>query len=368
MITINYGQNWVKTTFDTLTASDIKTYLKPGMSVSIKPNLVTPQSANNGATTHSEVVEGIILFLKDFGIQNINIIENSAVGHSTKQAFRICGYEVLQKRYDVPLIDLKNDRYVKLTHNGYDINICETALKTDFLINVPVLKAHSQTRLTCCMKNLKGCIPQDEMKRFHTLGIHKPVAVLNVLLKTGYCVVDGICGDLSFEEGGTPVEANRIIAGLNPLLVDSFCAELIGYRPDDIEYLLIGKKIGLGEYYSHETKVMELNAAFKPVNQAKSKRIADKYRSLIEEKDACSVCYAALVFALHRSSGRTTAGRKICIGQGFKGKSGDGLGIGNCTRGFKTFAGGCPPKAIDVLKYLDETGRAARDKSLAHIS
>jgi len=29
--------------------------------------------------------------------------------------------------------------------------------------------------------------------------------------------VDGICGDLSFEEGGTPVEANRVIAGQNPL-------------------------------------------------------------------------------------------------------------------------------------------------------
>ena len=352
MITINYGDDWAKTTFDTLAASDIKTYLKSGTSVSIKPNLVTPQPANNGATTHPEVVEGIIQFLKEFGIQNINIIENSAVGYSTKQAFKVCGYEALQKKYGVPLIDLKNDRCVTLGHETGNICICETALKTDFLINVPVLKAHCQTRMTCCMKNLKGCIPHDEMKRFHTVGLHKPIAALNALLKSHYCVVDGICGDLSFEEGGTPVEANRIIAGQNPLLVDSFCAGLIGYKPDDIEYLSIGKKIGIGEYCSQETKIVELNPDRKPLKQIKSSRIADRYKNLIKEDSACSVCYASLIFALHRRGGGTAQVKNICIGQGFKGKNGGGIGIGNCTCGFKAHVKGCPPKAVDILSFL----------------
>jgi len=358
MLVVNYGKDWAKTTQEALAASDIGTYLKPGLSVSIKPNLVVPQSAKNGATTHPEVVEGIILFLKDFGVRNISIIENSAVGYSTKRAFKVCGYEPLQKKHGIPLIDLQNDCGKTLSHQGYDIQICETALKTDFLINVPVLKAHCQTRMTCCMKNLKGCIPQDEMKRFHTLGLNKPIAALNALLLDKgkgpalYCVVDGICGDLTFEEGGTPVEANRIIAGQNPLLVDSFCAGLIGYRPDDIGYLSYGKKIGIGEYYSQETKVVELNPGSKPVGQVQSNRIADRYRALIKEDSACSVCYAALVFAMHRNGGTALRGRKISIGQGFKGKSGDGIGIGNCTRGFHAHVKGCPPKAVDILSFL----------------
>ena len=356
MLVVNYGKDWIKTTYETLAASDIGAYLKPGLSVSIKPNLVVPQPASNGATTHPEVVEGIIQFLKDFGVQNISIIENSAVGYSTKRAFKVCRYEPLQKKYGTPLIDLQDDRCTTLSHQGYDIRICETALKTDFLINVPVLKAHCQTRMTCCMKNLKGCIPQDEMRRFHTLGLHRPIAALNALLmgknKGLYCVVDGICGDLTFEEGGTPVEANRIIAGQNPLLVDSFCAGLIGYRPEDLGYLSYGKKIGIGEYYSQETKVVELNPDGKPIGQMQTNRIADRYKSLIKDSSACSVCYAALVFALHRSGGTALKGRKIFIGQGFKGKSGDGIGIGNCTRGFQAYVEGCPPKAVDILSFL----------------
>ena len=65
MIVVNYGTNIVKTTFETLEASDIRGYLKPGMAVSIKPNLVVSRPASDGATTHPEVVEGIILFLKN---------------------------------------------------------------------------------------------------------------------------------------------------------------------------------------------------------------------------------------------------------------------------------------------------------------
>ena len=359
MIFINYGRDWVKTTYDTLAASDIKTYLNKNFSVSLKPNLVVEKPANGGATTHPEVIEGIICYLKDYGIKEINIIENSACGHNTKQAFKICGYEPLQKKYGVQLVDLSGDRFISLkyenrgNHDDFclDYKISETALNSNFLICVPVLKAHSQTRLTCCMKNLKGCMPQSEMRRFHSLGLHKPIAGLNALLKINYCVVDGICGDLSFEEGGAPVEANRIIAGQNPLLVDSYCAELIGYNPDDIGYLSYGKKFKIGEYYSQKTKVTELNTEHKPVCLLKSGRIADKYRGLIEEDSACSVCYAALIFALHRKG--TVREKKICIGQGFKGKSGgDCLGIGNCANSFKTYVKGCPPKAVDILKIL----------------
>jgi len=351
MITINYGKDWVKTTYDTLGVSDINSYLQKSISVSLKPNLVVERPASGGATTHPEVLEGIIQYLKDYGIKDIKIIENAACGHSTKQAFRACGYEALNKKYGVALKDLKDDKFISLKHENIDFQISETALKSDFLITVPVLKAHSQTRLTCCMKNLKGCMPQSEMRRFHALGLHKPIAGLNVLLKTHYCVVDGICGDLSFEEGGTPVEANRIIAGQNPLLVDSYCAQLIGYNPDDIGYLAYGKKYGIGEYFSQKVKVTELNIEQKPKCQIKSDRIADKYRSLIDEREACSVCYAALIFALHRK-GSETRGKKICIGQGFKGKAADCLGIGNCTQNFKNHVKGCPPKAVDIFALL----------------
>ena len=352
MIYISYGSDIIKNTYDALAASDIGSYLSADFSVSVKPNLVKPRPAEEGATTHPEVIEGIIMFLRDFGVKDVSIMESASVGENTKLAYKNCGYEKLSTDYGVPLIDLKSDSCTVLRHGKYRIEICDLALKTDFLINVPVLKAHSQTSLTCCMKNLKGCIPDREKRNFHTLGIHKPVAALNALIKTGYNVIDGICGDLSFEEGGSPVPANRIIVGRNPLLLDSYCAELIGYRPDEIEYLSYGRKIGLGEYYSRETKIVELNAGNKTAVDTKSMRTAEKYRDMIDEDAACSVCYSSLIYALHRLDGKVRAPGRFHIGQGFKEKSGSGLGIGNCARGFEKCAYGCPPKAADIIDLI----------------
>jgi len=352
MIVIAYGSDITRNTYDTLAASDIGSYLDAKFEVSLKPNLVVPGPASNGAVTHPEVVDGIIRYLKDFGVKRIKIIESSWIGDSTKRAFKFCGYEDLARKYGIPLIDLKSDSCTTIKHSGYEIKVCNEALNTDFLINVPVLKAHCQTRLTCNLKNLKGCIPDGEKRRFHTLGIHKPVAVLNALIKTGYCVVDGICGDLSFEEGGNPVQSNRIIAGRDPVMVDSYCAQLIGYQPDDIEHLAYAKKIGVGNYYSRDTKIVELNAENKSVVDTRNLYSTDKYRSLINEDAACSACYSSLVYALHRLGGRARVNGKIHIGQGFKGKKGIGLGVGVCTQGFSKCVDGCPPKATDILDAL----------------
>ena len=370
MIVINYGSDAFNTTYGALEASDIRAFLETGMAVAIKPNLVVPSPAFSGATTHPEVVDALISFLKDFGITRMRIIESSWHGGCTKKAYKYCGYEELSAKHGVPLIDLKDDSHTTLVFEGTKVAICDEALNADFLINMPVLKGHSQTRLTCCLKNLKGCIPDSDKRRFHSIGLHKPIAVLNKLLKTGYCVVDGICGDLSFEEGGNPVESGRIIAGRNPVTIDSLCAELIGRRPDEIEHLKYARDLGLGEFHSQNTEIIELNARNKPAHTIGGGRSAEKYSHLIDEDSACSPCYSSLVYALHRlgdagfggnpakdgsterGDGKNRTSGKIHIGQGFKGKSGEGIGVGNCTAGFTRCVKGCPPKATEILETL----------------
>jgi hypothetical protein len=46
-------------------------------------------------------------------------------------------------------------------------------------------------------------------------------------------------------------------------------------------------------------------------------------------------------------------GAKIAIGQGYKGESGE-LGIGQCTACFAKSLRGCPPKANEILAFLEE--------------
>ena len=87
---------------------------------------------------------------------------------------------------------------------------CVRGADIDFLINVPVLKGHCQTKITCALKNMKGLIPNTEKRHFHAMGLHEPIAHLNAGLHQDFVVVDNICGDLDFEDGGNPVVMNRI--------------------------------------------------------------------------------------------------------------------------------------------------------------
>ena len=62
------------------------------MRIGIKPNLVSASEASWGATTHPEVVAGIIEYLQEHGFRNLSIMEGSWVGDKTTEAYEVCGY------------------------------------------------------------------------------------------------------------------------------------------------------------------------------------------------------------------------------------------------------------------------------------
>ena len=65
---------------------------------------------------------------------------------------------------------MQKDKGIERDCRGMKLNVCERAANIDFLINVPVLKGHCQTKITCALKNMKGLIPNKEKRRFHSLG------------------------------------------------------------------------------------------------------------------------------------------------------------------------------------------------------
>jgi hypothetical protein len=51
----------------------------------------------------------------------------------------------------------------------------------------------------------------------------------------------------------------------------------------------------------------------------------------------------------------------IYIGQGFRGKFLDGIGVGSCTAGCTEHIKGCPPSARDILNFLEKTLTGVKD-------
>jgi uncharacterized protein (DUF362 family) len=331
--------------------------------VGLKPNLVVSRPADEGATTHPEIAAGLIAYLKEKGFLNLVILEGSWVGDRTAGAFGVCGYRKLAEETGVELIDTQNDTFKSYDCRGMKIEICDSARAVDFMINLPVMKGHCQTLLTCALKNNKGIMPDREKRRFHSLGLHRPIAHLNTAARNDFILVDGICGDLDFEEGGNPVPAGRIFAARDPVLCDAWAAELMGYRVEEIPYIGLAEKLGVGTGDPTQALVRDLcgPGARRPAGGVTGlPRPGGKVRRLapfIQEDGACSACYAGLVFALSRMRQEEQARirEKIAIGQGFRGKKGN-LGVGRCTEAFQASCPGCPPTGAAVLAFLRTLG------------
>jgi len=320
--------------------------------IALKPNLVVPQTSDWGATTTPALVGGVIRYLKENSFDNIAIMESSWIGDCTKKAFAECGYEKLSREFDVPLIDLKDDESVLVNLGDLTINVCKSVLNADYLINIPVLKAHCQTKLTCALKNLKGCIPDSEKRRYHRLGLHKPIALLNKALPAHFTIVDAMNGDLCHEEGGNPVRMDTILSGKDPVLIDSYAAQLLGLSIDEIPYIGMSAKLHVGSSEVLSDTVIELNKNTSPAKIAPS-READRLSHLIVEKEACSACYGSLIRALYRLKGKVNI-PKVSIGQGFRGEPGN-IGIGDCTDRFDYYVPGCPPKSKEIIDMITKS-------------
>ncbi|MBP2635765.1 MAG: hypothetical protein H6Q72_1672 [Firmicutes bacterium] len=356
-IHVIYGCEPRKMVKELLAKMQLATQLSADMHVGIKPNLVVAKEAQSGATTTPAIIEGIIEFLQANGVKKISIMEGSWVGDSTKRAFNICGYKDISQKYKVPLYDLKEDQAVVKRIGDLEIKVCKKPLEVDLLINVPVLKAHCQTLLTCALKNLKGCIPDSEKRRFHKMGLMKPVAYLSKALTPGITIIDAIAGDLTFEEGGNPVPMDRVIAGYDPVLLDAYAAWLLGYSPEDIEYIGIAEQLGVGSAKLGEAQIFEYNAELKKRSRFVPTNRAKQLARRVEAKEACSACYGSLIHALQRLDDNGTLTKieqPICIGQGYQGQTADGLGIGQCTCRFVSYVPGCPPNAKDIVDFLSE--------------
>jgi uncharacterized protein (DUF362 family) len=332
-----------------------------GKRIGLKPNLVIAHPPSGGATTHVEIAAGLIAYLRENGFNDLVILEGAWAGGSTSDAFSVCGYGKLSKQTGVPLIDTKRDKARNCDCKGMKIEICESALAVDYMINLPVMKGHCQTLLTCALKNNKGIIPDREKRRFHSIGLHKPIAHLNTVARNDFILVDGICGDLDFEQGGNPVYAGRLFAARDPVLCDAWAAAQMGYAVSEIPYIGLAEKLGLGSADLKTAQVRELSGRNSQTSTAPALTGKARHLAVYAYADnACSSCYASLIFALSRL-GKNKLNRirgKICVGQGFKGKNGsaDGsLGVGQCTSGFKAHCPGCPPSGVDILDFLERS-------------
>jgi uncharacterized protein (DUF362 family) len=222
--------------------------LRASDKVLIKPNNcfrheITPPF---GMVTTSWMIDAIVQLLLEHGCKDVSVGEGAIIGifdelaPLTRSGFKGSGIDTVAKKRGVKLIDFNRGPYQEVDLAGTKVQVSTAPLETDFLINVPVLKTHFQTRVSLGFKNLKGCLSQDSKKRFHkSRRLESLVSHLNEAIRTDLVIVDGI---YMMEKGpetlaGVAHRKDLIIAGTDPFECDVVGATVLGADPSAVEYL-----------------------------------------------------------------------------------------------------------------------------------
>jgi len=187
-----------------------------------------------------------VQLLLEHGCRDISIGEGAIIGifdelePYTKRGFQGTGIDRVAKKYGIKLIDFNKGPFQELDLGGIKAQVSKTALEADFLINVPVLKTHLQTKVSLGFKNLKGCLNKASKKRFHTSNrLDLSIYWLNEAIKSDLVIIDGI---YMLEKGpetlaGVAHRKDLIIASPDIFECDVVGATVLGIDPSEVDYL-----------------------------------------------------------------------------------------------------------------------------------
>jgi uncharacterized protein (DUF362 family) len=226
---------------------DVLTALSGEKPILIKPNYLNDKHPSTGVTTDGRVIEGVVRFLKKRKIENIVIGEGSGFA-DTFEAYKVAGVDKVAERWNVKLVDLNKDEFVEVQPTNSlslkKVKVAKTALEST-IISVPKLKPHRIATVTLSLKNMMGALAnKGTMHRGRSLS--ENIADLASILKPSLAVVDGIVAGQGHENGCDPIEMNLVIAGIDPVAVDSAGASVMGIQPTEVKHLTLAEKKGLG--------------------------------------------------------------------------------------------------------------------------
>lgn len=226
-------------------------FVRPGMRVLLKPNLVKGAHPAQGITTHPTLVQVVAGLVAEAG-GSAWVGDSPAVRPEvTDRVLRETGVLDAAEASGAQIVRFESKRWQRL--NELDYLVAAPVDEADLTINLPKLKTHSLTLYTGAVKNLFGTIVGSWKRELHLVrpGIVAFSQVLVDVLQLvhpGLTIMDGVLGIDGNGPGasGTPHRYGCLLASPDPVALDSIAAQAMGYRAGEVLHLRQAGERGLG--------------------------------------------------------------------------------------------------------------------------
>jgi uncharacterized protein (DUF362 family) len=229
----------------------MKTFVKKGQKVVVKPNIGWDAVPERAANTNPILIKRIIQHCFEAGAKDVFVFDHTC--DNWKRCYSNSGIEAAVKDSGGKIVSGESEGYyqqvtVKKGKKLNDSKVHELILESDVFINVPILKHHSGADLTISMKNLMGIVW--DRGYWHRNDLHQCIADFVTYRKPDLNIVDAY---FVMKRNGPRGVSKEDVLSLKSQIIstdivaaDAAAAKLFNTEPDEIDHIKIAHEMKLG--------------------------------------------------------------------------------------------------------------------------
>jgi len=342
----------------------VKSLIKPGSTVVLKPNAGHPAPPESSVNTSPEVMAAVIKEVRKADPKQIILAEAAAIGCDTMECLEVSGLLKAAEEAGVDkVIDIKADKdllNIPIRDARSDIHkmrIPRFLLEAEHIINLPIFKSHCSMVFTCALKNMKGVVQDKVHYQMHQTNLAEAMMDLWSIIKADLNIVDFIKPAEGFgPHTGMPVDFGCMMAGKDPVAVDATACRMVGLPIEKVEYFEPARDRGLGKFdeASIEVRGKTVKEVLQPMWLPYLEGFEKYPEYEIDTEGACSSCLALVGLTMEKLRAldqyQDNIDAKIYVGKKKTVPEGIDLHklilVGDCLKRHKKkgiFVEGCPP-------------------------
>lgn len=234
-------------------AGGLKSLIKPGANVVLKPNAAWARTAEQAATTDPRIVAQMVRMCREAGAARVTVCEHT-IDRPSQMVLGLTGIAkavgeaggelvLASSQSDFAPLDVPDGKLMKAD------TIAKALLDADVVINMPKAKTHSQTGLTLGLKNLMGC--NWNRQAWHSgPNLAQYIADYATAVRVDLTVIDAtrVLMTNGPKGPGQTKDLNRVIVSYDPVAADSYACGLFNMKPADVPHVVLAGEMGLGEH------------------------------------------------------------------------------------------------------------------------
>ncbi|MCX6356338.1 MAG: DUF362 domain-containing protein [Candidatus Aureabacteria bacterium] len=244
--------------------------VRPGQRLLIKPNMLSAHPPEKAVTTHPALVEAVIEISRAAGV-TVAVGDSPAL-YSLARVAAASGIAEAVARAGGRLAPFDEEEPMDTAPGCLmkKIVVAREVATADAIISIPKFKTHCLTHITGAIKNMLGCVPGLKKAEMHyrfpdNERFSRMLVDICRSLPVTLHLMDAVTGmDGDGPSAGTPFPIGLIIAGLDPVAVDSTACRVVGIDPLTVPMIRIGQECCLGHADGELIRIVD-----EPLNRAR---------------------------------------------------------------------------------------------------